>query len=406
MKISDIVTVNMNKASNATFTNNTSSNSTAAIIALILRDSNNAGKSDDLIWRSYRADEVSPEVVKAANVYFNNGGRELLVKELYYETAEEMVDSKIRDAIRGSDSHTGLRLDVINVMLVGNDALIIGQAAAIMSKINAATEENVDGEVVKRPEEEKIILINIKKELMFVEGESGLTPIAFDKELDNLFINIYEDRASGSGAIENNYEMALAAAYMSKINYGADTIRGFEYTVMNGQITNINTAKQLIKGSTRTNMIAELAGRYLAIGAQMVNGDNFLGKYFTIVLTQRITSALAELTISKLNFENRSYALITSALNATMDVFRTNQLLNTEFVVEKDVFVNIETASGTEAQLTIEKGEVLEAGYKVFTLLPSTSDLRTKTYSGAHIYFAINNQIRKMNVSGLVLGGI
>jgi hypothetical protein len=55
-------------------------------------------------------------------------------------------------------------------------------------------------------------------------------------DIDNVFINYYDKKPTGVAASQYNYEVAIAAAYVSKINYASDIIKGYEYTPFYGYV--------------------------------------------------------------------------------------------------------------------------------------------------------------------------
>lgn len=390
MKISEIVKVNLTSES-VDSPISTNLNLTAGVVVI----TDGAGTTD-LKWLT--AAEVIAGVAftnKAAferlvATYSNNGGVNLVVKRIFSgDLSESSNAAEVIAAINGSDVHTAVDIEVINIMLVDEESLITSSLEAIAQGVKNTT----------APEEEKIIMVN-------------LTTAAIPQTLgaiDNIFLNAYAVQADGSAVAQNNYEVALAAAYVSKINYENDVIKGFDYTSFQGynsSLENLNIANSVPlaenNGGTYSNIITYLVGRYLAIGNVMTNGSNFLSRYFAIVMTQKITKALTTLVVNKLKFSNSTYASISNTLTILLDVFTNNGLLDTEYVVETDYSVTIDNVS----YATIKAGDTFTEGYRVFTLPPSQADLAGKTYSGVYVYIAIGTQIVTINVNGLTLGGI
>ena len=388
MKISEIVKVILTSDS----TNppvSSELNLTAGVIVVI-----DGPGVTDLTWKT--AAELLPAGVsftnKSAfeslvNTYANNGGMNLVVKRIFDEDlSEASVAAEIIAAVNGNASHAAVETEVINIMLIDESNLVSGSLQTIANGIKNTA----------HPEEEKILMVNR------ASVPSGIS-------VDNVFVNYYQTKADGGVPAQNNYEAALAAAYVSRINYGSDIIKGFEYTPFQGYnptLENLNIANSLPNpenyGGTYANIITYLVGRYLAIGGVMANGSNFLSKYFSIVLTQKVTKTLTQLVVNKLKFQNTTYSAIANTLTEMLDVFTRNDLLDTEYVAVDNHIVTIDNVAYT----TINAGDTFTEGYRVFTLPPSESDLANKVYSGVYVYLAIGNQIRTINVSGLVLGGV
>lgn len=390
MKISEIVKVNLTSASNVSPVS-AELNLTAGVIVVV-----QGPGSTDVTWKL-------PSELLATGVeftgknalgrlvatYSNNGGVNLLVKRLFTEDlgSSASIAIEVVAAVNSDDRHTALPTNVINVMLIDEAGVVTSSLLTIASGFKNTS----------RPEEEKILMINT------TSVPTGLG------EVDNILINYYDRKAEGGSPAQNNYEVALAAAYVSKINYASDIIRGFEYTPFQGydpNLNNLNIANSLpspdVNGGTYSNIITYLIGRYLVIGGIMTNGANYLAKYFSIVLTQKITNTLAQLVVSKLKFQNTTYSAISNTLTEVLDVFAKNQLLDFEYTSPIDYSVTIDDV----AHSTVRQGDMFTEGYRVFTLPPSQSDLANKQYSGVYVYIAIGNQIRTINISGLVLGGV
>ena len=399
MKISEIVSVTLNTSE--VFSGTVSAdnlNNTAGVLIII----DGTGTSDTewktattLLAQNFDTDSKAA-FQRLVNTYSNNGGVNLVAKRIYADSlTEATLSAELIAAINGSDEHIKVDSKVINIMIVDEDGLSFSTIATTAQGVQNASS----------PEEEKIIMLNLSNAITY--SGFGLS------EIDNVFINYYDQRPTGAAAAQNNYEVALAAAYVSKINYSSDIVKGFEYTPFVGyqeSSNNLNIVQNLpavaSNGNIYVNAITYLVNRYLAIGGVMTNGNNFIGKYFSIVLTQQITNELARLVISKLRFENATYSAISNNITALLDVFATNKLLDLEYIsaIERNVVIN--EMSGDITYKTVGVGETFTQGYKVFTFPPSQADLANKTYSGVYIYIAIASQIHEISINGLLLGGI
>jgi len=194
-------------------------------------------------------------------------------------------------------------------------------------------------------------------------------------------------------------------AYLSKINYAEDTIRDYEYTVWGGSSSLINRVSELpanVEDGGRVNYFTTLAGRTVLINGVMTSGDRLISHYFSQILTERITNLLGLLTIQKLNFDQSTYSYLYNVLTIELDKFAENGLLNTEFIVPEQRVIFRDNIRYVLA----EAGEKMEFGYLVETLPPTANDISTRNYTGIYILLAFANQIRTIDVTGLVLGGI
>lgn len=397
MKISEIVNVNLSTSPLASgIITAESLNNTAGVLIVM----NELGTSDTK-WQTSAALLAVGVSFTAKNAferlvttYSNNGGVNLVAKRIYSQTlTEDTIVNEMIAAINGGTSHEAVATNIINIMIIDESNVVLSSIGTIAQAVQNTSS----------PEEEKILMLNLSSSY----SSFGLSNI------NNVFINWYDRKPDGTAPTQNNYEVALAAAYVSRINYTDDIIKGFEYTPFYGYVAssnNLNIAAAVpnpeSNGGIYVNIITYLVDRYLTIGGVMTNGSNFMARYFEIVLTQKITTELARLVISKIKFENTTYSAISNSLTALLDVFAKNQLLDMEYISDVNKTVVINEMSGNVTYQTVSVGEVFTEGYKVFTLPPSQYDVENKTYSGVYTYIAIGNQIHEINVNGLLLGGI
>lgn len=397
MKISDIVKVNLATSSTSTGVVSADDLNNTAGVLIVINDSG----TTDTTWQtasSLLAASVTfnakAAFTRLVNTYSNNGGVNLVAKRIYVQSlTESTLTDEMVAAINGGQQHVAVATEVINIM-------VIDESDSSLSLIGTIAEEVQNSSA---PEEEKILMLNLTGSY----SSLGLS------DIDNVFINYYDQKANGEAASQNNYEVALAAAYVSKIDYESDIIKGFEYTPFFGYVeasNNLNIAQSLpdpqANGDIYVNIITYLVDRYLTIGGVMTNGSTYLAKYFSIVLTQKITKELARLVINKVKFENATYSSISNSLTILLDTFARNGLLDQEFKADVERKVIINEMAGDVTYQTVSVGEIFTEGYKVFTFPPSQFDLANKTYSGVYTYIAIGSQIREINVSGLLVGGV
>lgn len=381
MKISDIVKVNID--SDLTYSANSSEmNSTAAVLYI----SNETG-TNDLNWLSYEVLEGlsysgNTVIDTVVDTYISNGGISLLVKRLYFDADADplVVDTldALKTAIYGGVGIGGLPVNVKNIQLAFSEDYTLTTSLRDLAQ-GLVNETNSD-----------------ETKLLFVT--SNTSPVALITEVENVFYHYYIGD-------ENYYESAAAMAYLSKINYSGDIIRDYEYTVWAGNPSEVNIVSELpasVEDSGRVNYFTTLANRRILINGVMTNGVRLTTYYFQQILTERITNLLGLLTIQKLNFDQSTFSFISNLLSIELDKFSDNNLLNNELVVPEQKFI---FRDGIKYVLA-EKGEKMEFGYILQTLPPTANDINTRNYSGVYILLAFANQIRTIDITGIVIGGI
>ena len=373
MKISDIVKVNINSKL-AYSANSAEMNSTAAVLYV----SQESGTTDTA-WVDYTElgtgynGEALIERIGAT--YFANGGVSLIVKRIYLNGTDDVLGDWT-NAIYGAENNEALPLNVKNIQLAWNETPAIGIRAIAQATVSTSN-----------PDQSKTL---------FVTANSAPTSLL---DISNVFWHY-----ATSTSFTNYYESAAAMAYLSKINYSDDVIRDYEYTVWAGGANLVNRVADLdiSESGGRVNYFVTLANRTVLINGVMTNGVRLVTHYFEEILTERITNLLGLLTIQKLNFDQSTYSYLYNVLTIELDKFANNGLLNTAFVVPEDRVIFRDNVRYVLAQA----GEIMEFGYVVRVLPPTANDITTRNYTGIYILLAFANQIRTIDVTGLVLGGI
>lgn len=373
MKISDIVKVNIN-GTLAYSANSAEMNSTAAVLYV----SQESGTSDTawvnytLLGTGYNGEAL---IERIGATYFANGGISLIVKRIYLSEADVLSDWT--NAIYGAENNEALPLNVKNIQLAWNTAPAVSVRAIAQATVSTSN-----------PDQSKTL---------FVTSNSAPTSL-----LD--ITNVFWHYATAT-SFTNYYESAAAMAYLSRINYSDDTIRDYEYTVWTGGANLINRVAELgpnVEDGGKVNYFVTLANRTVLINGVMTNGVRLVTHYFEEILTERITNILGLLTIQKLNFDQSTYSYLYNVLTIELDKFANNGLLNTEFVVPADRVIFRDDIRYVLAQA----GDIMEFGYVVRVLPPTANDITTRNYTGIYILLAFANQIRTIDVTGLVLGGV
>lgn len=392
MKISDIVTLNIE--SSVTYNPNlTEMNSVGAIVFINISSTSTAAGPTDGTWISSNALGLSyvgkTEIDRAINTFVTNGGVSLVAKRLYFTnsvTSAQIID-EITKAVYGGSGitsivHTALGDEIKNIQLVwtknsdGNEPQIgFSGLASNLLKTDS-------------PEQTKILFITS------TSAPVGLTLTP------NIFYHFI-----GSSATVNYFESIAAMAYLSKINYTLDTIKDYEYTIWGNGDSEVNLLNSLPTGTESggiVNFFSKTAGLNILIGGYMTNGVRLISYYFGLILSHRISELLTRLTIEKLNFNQTSYAYIYNIITIEMDKFASNGLLDTSYVATETKLVFRDNIR----YKLIEEGKILDYGYVVNTLPPTQNDLATRNYTGVYILYAIANQIRTLEIRGIVLGGL
>lgn len=373
MKISDIVNVNIN--GNFVYSANSAEmNSTTAVLYV----SQESGTTDTA-WVDYTElgtgynGEALIERIGAT--YFANGGISLIVKRIYLNGTDDVLGDWT-NAIYGAENNEALPVNVKNIQLAWNETPAIGIRAIAQATVSTSN-----------PDQSKTL---------FVTANSAPADLA---DISNVFWHY-----ASATSFTNYYESAAAMAYLSKINYSDDIIRDYEYTVWAGGANLVNRVADLdiSEDGGRVNYFVTLANRTVLINGVMTNGVRLVTHYFEEILTERITNLLGLLTIQKLNFDQSTYSYLYNVLTIELDKFANNGLLNTEFVVPEDRVIFRDDVRYVLAQA----GEIMEFGYIVRVLPPTANDILTRNYTGIYILLAFANQIRTIDVTGLVLGGI
>lgn len=394
MKSSDIVTVNIAHEAPILATGS-QMNPTAAVIYIHKMINDDTMPSSDVTWLSiadikalekngYLGDDTVGRVISS---YQSNGGYNLLIKRLYFPKSTSDADdytNGVKNAVQGLSGHTGLPEDVINIQLAWNE-----ESSGANPSVSAIAKLFESGGDTFLPYEDAKII--------FVSANSLPANMIINK---NIF---YHYNPVASGVYVNQFESAAAMAYLSKINYRNDIIKDYEYTNWLGNINNVNIVDEKPSMTNgHVNFFTNLIGRTVLIGGVMTNGTRLLTHYFTIVIGQRVTSNLIALTLDKINFVDTTYSTIYNVITIELDIFAKNGLLDQTFIAKEDKF----EFRDDERYVLLEKDEQLLYGYKVNVLPPTQHDLANRLYTGTYIHLAINNQIRTLGITGLVLGGV
>lgn len=420
MRTSDFVKVNIgNEKSEIKPIASLNNTSAVLILNLLSYDEyvslrNNNGTIEDPIWETPQAlierfkletdwqpynpfDNDTQEVLGSiledvANSYFTGGGLSLVTKVLtFISNEQEWIDEGftpisigsrtviVADNIIGRNDVVGLPNDVINIQLAWNDSKVI----ELGTLANALDEEPFA--------ERKILYITTNDKSDFIAR-------------DNVFIQYYENNAeTGKAATENNYESAAAMAYFSKLNYWEDDIKDYEFTDWAGSdLSKLNIANNIPAHEVEVNIFTHLINRYFVTKGLLSSGMKLLTYYFEIIIAQKITTLLMMTLLRKVEMNPETYNGIYNDINTLLTAFANNNLFDRTYVNDKLRLIERENKSIK----ALEVDEKLITGFKVLVLPATRANKSSRIYDGVYIYFAINNQIREININGFGMGGI
>lgn len=327
---------------------------------------------------------IADEIKKWLSTFTGHDGSfsQVKFKRLYVQEAvTDVAASKLlKDAVKGSDDHDKLDNRVIQIQVIP-----VGEATVNLFN-QGATWVKLAGELDDEGFERKLVYGVVKDVPNDLEEASNLV----------LFKTAYEDE-------ERVYESAAAMAYLAAFDFSSGKrIDDLEYTRWtHGNLTGINDFEYLnYNAFVRLNLNSSF--NYIALlGGVTVARTRILTEYFLIVIEQLITEALLKLVVSKLRFSESLYVAVYSEVARVLDLFTKSELLDGEFISPVSRTI---TRGGINYSL-IKAGERLNYGYKLLTLPITEQDYNTKEYTGAYLYIAIGNQLRSINLTGLVIGG-
>jgi hypothetical protein len=382
MKISDIVKVNIANISSYE-ANSLQMNSVAAVLFVHKLEEGLAATSDttwlpfdqlDLEEEGYIGDDI---INRIELTYRSNGGVSLVVKRIYLPTSATLLEGNtaLKNAIRGLEGQQILSTSIKNIQLAFDTTFV--------PTISSLADDLVD---TVAPENTKILFIT-----------SNSLPVTL-----NTRPNVFYHYSTSTGVFVNYYESAAAMAYLSKINYISDQIKDYEYTTWQTSAPHNLVSAKPSELQGNVNIFTSLVNRSVLIGGTMTNGVRLITYYFQLILTDIITNTLALLTLDKLKFSQETYGLLYNVITIQLDRFASNGLLDTEFVALQDEVIFRDSVR----YRLVRQGEILSYGYIVNILPPTQADITLRNYTGIYIHFAIANQIRTIEVSGLAIGGI
>ncbi len=397
MKITDIVKVNIINEPPATSRSFTNREATACVI--FHKENANI---DDKEWVTYEtatkdvtgSENIIKEIKTWATSFVNHGGgiAQAVFKRIYVGDELPEINSLVSDfknIVLGSAEQEALPTNIIQVQLLWQRGG--GVDLAWHDFFTNETLVKALAEQVKGDED------GIDRKILYITCETEPTSATTATNL--VWVKSAEDGTSSPAV----YESALIMAYLSSILFNdTEEINDVEYTPWVGEVKGVKGYDR----SANYNAVVELTlnareRRPLLMGGITTGGTRILTEYFMIVIEQLVTEALARLVLNKIRFSQELYAIIYAEVAAVMDLFTRNRLLDLGF---KSPISRVLTRGGINYQV-IEIGESLHYGYKLLTLPVTDDDYAQRVYTGAYLYVAIEQQIRSIELKGLVIGG-
>lgn len=309
----------------------------------------------------------APEL-KAATLYFNNGGTDLLI---YQQESSETDDVAINNLLAEYSNFVWITFveskDASDLQLIANTLALSKQP---LPKYLAQTTNVENAPTILSSQ-------GINNVALLYSNELEVTP----------------------------YSAIVIPAYFSGINLvETDSIKSLIFTKINGvSISDISTSQLTTLVNDNWNVVVNLGGRYTILdGGKMVDGQPIHSAWGFALFKQNCENVVVDLLVNKLPYQNSSNVVIENALSGVCNQFVSNGLIGT------DRTYNQETQSvnynGYE-YVTIRNGQVLTSGYFIYSVPignASSADKEVGKIPPIYIYAIINDVIRQVIIIGEV----
>lgn len=319
---------------------------------------------------------VMPNALKYCTVYFNNGGKKLLL-------------------------YTNINSNEIDLSEIANEYICIAYASDVTTQATDAQNLLALAHEMeaKTGIEQKIILTRttsttaIQTTITYDAGTANETTITVNSAETKNFVLKYASNTN-LGA-----EMTIAA-YLSKINvYGTNSIFDYMFTIEDANNEEITDAQYKSIINNNINVDFTLANEVRNCGGNCSNGDDLVNTYVLIVLQQTLTDAVVELLATKLKNQsgiNKLYPTIT----AELEKYKSSGYLTTDKIWTYD---DLYYTWHDKQYLIIEQGTAIQNGYYI-KILPyaDLDDTDKQNRKAPPIYVIIAEQygIRSIQIDG------
>lgn len=316
---------------------------------------------------------TEPEVL-AAQIYFNNGGTDLLI----YQQSSSASDTDTLNALFTAVQNNTYRDFVW--LTFAEDKTAEELQSIVSSLENAPTQ--------------------LPKFLAQTSNVENAPSVLTGASLKNAAL-LYSSEVSVSAP----YSAICISAYFSGINLNTNnSLKSIQHTLISGVTTsNITTAQLTSLYESNWNAIVNLGDRYTIFdGGKMINGEPIHSSWGFAVFKRDCENSITDLLITKLPYDNSSNAVIENTLSTICARYVSNGLIGAGKTYNQNTVV---VTYGTNNYTVITNGQVLNNGYYIYSIPIGTaiaSDKAINKTPPIYIYAIINDVIRMVEINGEV----
>ena len=311
---------------------------------------------------------TEPEYL-AAQMYFNNGGTQLLI----FQQGSGVSDTAVIEALLTAYEN------FVWVTFTADKTLI--ELQTISQALSASTQQ-----LPKYLAQTSKLDVSTTSSLV----TAGCTNIALLYSTENTV---------------TPYSAIVIPAYFSSINVGVqNSIRSMIFT----QVSGITVAD--VEASTLTNLYAanwnvvvNLGNKYTILdGGKMVDGQPIHSAWGFALFQQDCENVVSDLLLTKLPYTDSSNTVIENALSQVCNYYVTAGLIGTNKTYNQPTQTT--TYNGTTYTL-INQGSILNLGYLIYSIPvsnASASDISLGRIPPIYIYAVINDVVRLVTINGEV----
>lgn len=311
----------------------------------------------------------TPELT-AATIYFNNGGKKLLVYAQTGTDAEAIAD------IGANYSNF--------IWVTFAESKTASEIKAISTALNSLNQQ-------------------LSKLLAITSNIADLPATLVSEGVNNVAV-VYSTESTVTP-----YSAIVIPAYFSGIDLNkSNALKSIVHTKLVGM--NDYVVDSTVGGTELTdlyeenwNVFVDVAGRFdIFDGGKMCDGQPIHSAYGFSVFKKDCEDAIMDLLVEKLPYENSSNAVIENTLSSICDRFALNGLIGTQRIYNQDTQT---VEYGGLQYTTIEKGQTLTNGYYIYSIpvsVATPSDSNLGRIPPIYIYAVVNDVIRIVTIIGEV----
>lgn len=315
-----------------------------------------------------QSDYLDGAELDAATIYFNNGGKKLLIFQKDSQDTDATTIAALGAAytdfiwVSYVESKTVAEIEAIATALKSLNQQLPKFLAITTKTANAPADVAAEG------------LTNVA---LLYSTESTVTP----------------------------YSAIVIPAYFSGIDLEqANSLKSIVHTVVTGMTDAEVTGTELttlVEGNW--NVIVDVAGRFDIIdGGKMCDGQPIHSAFGFALFKKDCENTVMDLLVQKLPYENSSNAVIENALTQICNRYVTNGLIGTQRIYNQPTQTVV--YNGIQ-YTTIEHNQALTNGYYIYSIpisVATTSDSNVGRIPPIYIYAVINDVIRIVTITGEV----